>query len=185
MNLGWKGLISSCIFARDKTQKLLRTLLTYRLLQRRELNWRKSNCIPGFPLHLLRPPLSFPGPSALRKKNHSHYFWDWPHISDSVLVINELVSVLSVAILRQFRAVLRCRPAVQLFWCQPAKGVKMLLELSAIWCCKLSFPYVKEFLLIFIIRNLGMRPQKFAIPALNRKFLRISVCKDAKVLACP
>jgi hypothetical protein len=56
------------IFARYKAQKLLRTLLTYRLLQRRGPNWGRSNCIPVFPLHLLWSPHSFPGPSALRKK---------------------------------------------------------------------------------------------------------------------
>ena len=44
----------------------------------RGLNWARSNCIPGFPLHLPRPPLSFPGPTALHKKNHSHYVWDRP-----------------------------------------------------------------------------------------------------------
>ena len=55
-------------FARDKTQELLRALLTYRLLHRRGLNCGRSNFIPGSPLHLPRPPLSFPGPSALRKK---------------------------------------------------------------------------------------------------------------------
>jgi len=40
----------------------------YRLLQRGGLNWGRSNFIPGFPLHLPRPLLSFPGPYALRKK---------------------------------------------------------------------------------------------------------------------
>ena len=58
-----------------KTQKLLRTLLKYRLIQRGGLNLGRSNCMPGFHLHLPRPPLSFPGPSALQK-NCSNYFWD-------------------------------------------------------------------------------------------------------------
>jgi len=40
----------------------------YRLLQRCGPNWGRSNFIPGFPLHLPWPPLSFPGPYALCKK---------------------------------------------------------------------------------------------------------------------
>ena len=57
-----------CIFARDKTQKLARTLVMYQLVQRRGLNWGRSNRILGFPLHLPQPTLSFPGSSVLHKK---------------------------------------------------------------------------------------------------------------------
>jgi hypothetical protein len=43
-----------CVIARDNAQKLLRTFLTYRPLQRRGLNWGSSNCIAGLPLRLSR-----------------------------------------------------------------------------------------------------------------------------------
>jgi len=54
-----------CIFACAKTQKLLRTLLTYRLLHRRGLNLGRSNCMPGFRLHLPWTPY-FPFLALLR-----------------------------------------------------------------------------------------------------------------------